>query len=161
MHIWREHQISAIMASTGVTMSIGKVHIMTRHHNDEWTCKIALELGWFLKKGLMMPFEACSIVTVKQLVFNKHMDDSKKATKAGKRIFSDLATIKASWDSGITITNKNWHIIVDQHTGYNELECYCNMSDFVKPTCKKFNEWKILGNWWCTLDMIMHQRTKF
>ena len=48
-------------------------------------------------------------------------------------------------DSGITITNKNWHIVMDQYTGYKESEFYCNKSDFVKPTCKKFSNWKNNG----------------
>ena len=30
----------------------------------------------------------------------------------------DLATIKALQDSSITMANKNWHIVVDQYTGY-------------------------------------------
>ena len=52
----------------------------------------------------------------KQLAINKYMDDSKKAMRADKRIFSDLATIKAQQDSGITIPNKNWHIVLDHDT---------------------------------------------
>ena len=48
------------------------------------------------------------------------MDDSKKAMRAGKKRFSDLATIKAPQDSCIPITNKNWYIVVDQYTGYKE-----------------------------------------
>ena len=51
---------------------------------------------------------------------NKYVDNSKKATRAGKKIFSDLAMIKAPQDSGITITNRNWHIVVNQYTGYKE-----------------------------------------
>ena len=58
-----------------------------------------------------------------------------KCARAGKRIFSDLVTINAPQDSGITITNMNWHIVVDP--GYNELEFYSTKSDFVEPTCKK------------------------
>ena len=64
-----------------------------------------------------MPYEACSFRKAIQLVVNKHVDDSKKAMRAGKRIFSDLATIKAPQDSGIIITDRNWHIVVDQHMG--------------------------------------------
>ena len=55
----------------------------------------------------MIPFEAYSVREAKQLVINKHMDDCKKATRAGKRIFSDLVTIKVTQDIGITMTNKN------------------------------------------------------
>ena len=67
------------------------------------------------------------------------MNNSKKATRAGERIFSDLAMIKTP---GITITNKNWHIVVDQYTGHKELEFYCTKSDFVEPKCKNFSKWK-------------------
>ena len=69
------------------------------------------------------------------------MDDSKKARRAGKRIFSDMVMIKTPQDSGITITNKNGHIVVDVYTGYNELELYSNKNDFMEPTCKKFSKW--------------------
>ena len=44
--------------------------------------------------------------------------------RASKRIFSDLATIKAPQDSGITIINRNWHIVVCQYMGYKELAFY-------------------------------------
>ena len=67
---------------------------------------------------------------------NKPVDNSKKVTRAGKRIFSDLATIKVPQDSGITITNRNWHIVVDQYMGYKESEFYSTKSDLVEPTCK-------------------------
>ena len=69
-----------------------------------------------------MSCEACAIGKTRQLAVNKHVDDSKKATRAGEIIFSDLATIKVTQDSGITITNRNWHTVVDQYTGYNEFK---------------------------------------
>ena len=34
-YLWREHEISAVMASTSVVMNIEKAHIMTRHHDEE------------------------------------------------------------------------------------------------------------------------------
>ena len=55
----------------------------------------------------MIPREACLVGKVRQLVINKHMDNSKKATRSGKRIFSDLAMIKVPQHSGITITDRN------------------------------------------------------
>ena len=92
-YVQREYKIAAILASTGSTMSIKKAHIMTWHHDEERTCRIALELGWPLKKGLMMPCKGCSIRKARQLAVNKHVNNRKKATRASKRIFSDLATI--------------------------------------------------------------------
>ena len=88
-------------------------------------------MGWSLKKGPMIPCKACSVGKAKQLVINKHVDDSKKATKVSKRILSDLAMIEMSQDNGVTITNKKLHIVVDQYTGYKESEFYCTKSDFV------------------------------
>ena len=79
------------------------------------------------------------------MAINKHVDDSKKVTRAEERIFSDLATIKAPQDSSITVANKNWHIVVDQYTGYKESEFYGTKSDFMESTCNKFNEWKNNG----------------
>ena len=92
-----------------------------------------------------MPCKACSIGKAKQLAINKHVDNSKKAARAGEKIFSDLVTVKALHDSSITIANRNWHIVVDQYTGYNELEFYGTKSEFMEQTCKKFNEWKNNG----------------
>ena len=60
-------------------------------------------------------------------------------------VSSDLPTIKAPKDSDITITNRNWHIVVDQYTGYKELEFYSTKSDFVEPICQKFSKWKNNG----------------
>ena len=77
-----------------------------------------------------MSYKACSISKAKQLAINKHVDDSKKAKKAGERIFSYWATIKLPRDSGNTITNRNCHIIMDQYTGYKELEFYSTKSSF-------------------------------
>ena len=62
----------------------------------------------------MTPCKACSVGKAKQSVINKLEDDSKKATRAGQKIFSDLAMIKAPQDSGIAIAYKNWIIVVDQ-----------------------------------------------
>ena len=67
-----EHEICAILVDTSTTMSIEKAHIMTWHHDEEQTHKIALELGWPLKKGPMMPCKACSVRKVGQLAINKH-----------------------------------------------------------------------------------------
>ena len=79
------------------------------------------------------------------MVINKHVDYSKKVTRAGERMFSDLVTIEAPQDSGIAVTNKNWHIMVDKYIGYKESEFYSTKSDFVKSMCKKFCEWKNNG----------------
>ena len=78
--------------------------------------------------------ESYSIEKAKQLVINKHVDDCKKDMRAGKRMFSDLAMIKAPehWNH----CHQNWHIVVDQYTGYKESYFYCIKSDFVDPMCK-------------------------
>ena len=66
-YLWREYGISTLMASMGTTMSIERIHMMTKHHDEEQTHRIATELGWPSKKGLMMPCEACSIRKARQL----------------------------------------------------------------------------------------------
>ena len=55
MYLQREYKIGLVQASTSTTMSIEKAHMMTKHHDDERTHKIAFELGCPLKKGQMMP----------------------------------------------------------------------------------------------------------
>ena len=92
-----------------------------------------------------MSCKASSIGKAGQLAINKHVDNSKKAARTGERIFSDVATIKALQDSGIIITNRNWHIGVDQHTGYNKPEFYSAKSNLVELTCKKFSKWRNNG----------------
>ena len=69
----------------------------------------------------------------------------KKTTRAGKRMFWDLATIKALQDSSIIVTDKNGHIMVDQYIWYKESEFNSTQSDFVEPACKKFSKWKNNG----------------
>ena len=109
-YLQREYETAVILASTGLTMSIEKAHMMTKHHDEE----------------LLNP-------------------ESDKATRAGKRIFSDLVTIKAPQDSGITITKKeliHCHESVHGIQGvrvlqYQELLC--------GPICKTFSEWKHSG----------------
>ena len=64
-YLQKEHEIAAILASTGTTISIEKAHIMSRYHDEDQTHKIALELGWPLKKGPMMPCKACSVGKVR------------------------------------------------------------------------------------------------
>ena len=44
-YLQREYEITAVIANTGTTVSIEKTHMMTGHHNEEQTHKIALELG--------------------------------------------------------------------------------------------------------------------
>ena len=48
VYLPREYKIAAIMANTGISISIEKAHMMTRHHAEERTCRIML--GWPLKK---------------------------------------------------------------------------------------------------------------
>ena len=48
-YLQREHKISVILTSIGVIIRIEMAHILTRHHNEEQTHKIALEMGWSLK----------------------------------------------------------------------------------------------------------------
>ena len=64
------------------------------------------------------------------------MEDSKIATRTGS-MFSDLTMVKMQQDSGITITNRNWNIVVDQYIGYKESEFYTTKSNFVEWMCKK------------------------
>ena len=87
MYLQREHEISSILAITGVTMSIEKAHRVTRHHNEEQTHKIALELGWSAKKGKMITCKACSVGKAKQLAINKHINNSKKVQELVKEYF--------------------------------------------------------------------------
>ena len=94
-YLQREYEIAVTLASTSITMSIEKAHMMTGYHDEEQICMIEMELGWPLKKGPMMPCKACSIGKLRQLVVNKPVDNSKKAMRAGERIFSNLAMIKA------------------------------------------------------------------
>ena len=68
------------MASTSAIINIKKAHMMTRHHDEEQTHRIALELGLPLEKGQMMICKICSIGKARQLAVNKHVDDSKKTT---------------------------------------------------------------------------------
>ena len=42
-YLWREYKIAAILVSTSKTMSIEKAHMMTGHHDEEQTHRIALE----------------------------------------------------------------------------------------------------------------------
>ena len=86
-YLLREYEIAVVLASTGTTMSIEKLHMMTGHHDEEQTCRIALELGWPLKKGPMMPYKACSIGNARRLVVNKHVDNSKIPMRAVEKIF--------------------------------------------------------------------------
>ena len=78
--------------------------------------------------------KAFSIGKARQLAMNKHVDDSKKATRAGESIFSDLATIKVPHDNGIHIPYRKGH-----------LEFYSTKSDFVELMFKKFSKWKNNG----------------
>ena len=54
-----------------------------------------------------MSCKACSMGKAKQLAINEHVDNGKKTTRAGERIFSDVVTIEAPQDSDTTITNRN------------------------------------------------------
>ena len=92
-----------------------------------------------------MLFKAYSVGKLRQLVINKHMNDSKKVMRAGKRIFLDLETIKVPQDSEITITRRKWHIVVNQYTVYKELEFNSTKGVFMELTYKKFSKWKNNG----------------
>ena len=107
-----------------------------------------------------MPCEDYSIRKVRQVVINKHVDDSMKYTWA-KRIFSDLVTAKAPQDSGITITNKTWHIVVDQYTWQRSQSFTVPRVTSWNRRSKQLASGKITGNQYHTLSMTMHHRTMF
>ena len=48
-YLQRSHKISVILTSNGMTMSIEKVYIMTRHHDEEQTCKTSMKLESSIK----------------------------------------------------------------------------------------------------------------
>ena len=88
----------------------------------------------------MIPCKVCSVKKARQLAINKDVGNNKKATRADKRMFLYLVTNKAPQDSGVTITNRNWYIVMVWYTGDKELEFHCTNSDFVEPMCKTFSE---------------------
>ena len=51
VYLKRDHKISAILSGTSMAKSIEKAHIMTGHHDEEQTHKIAMELGVSLKRN--------------------------------------------------------------------------------------------------------------
>ena len=94
MYLQGKHKIGAVLTSTGVTVSIERAHIMTQHHDKEQMHKIALKFGWSLEKGLMIPHKACLVRKAKQLAINKHGDNSKKAKRARRKIFSTVQQLR-------------------------------------------------------------------
>ena len=79
---------------------------------------------------------------------------------AEERIFIDLAMINSPQDNGIIVTNKNWHIMVDQDNGSKEWEFYGTKTGFVELKDKKFSKQKNIRKQ-VTYITIMHLRIKF
>ena len=68
------------------------------------------------------------------------------ATKFGKRVYSDISTIKHQNEELPAVTKPNWHMLVDEATRLKISAFYESKNGMVKPTCEKFHCWKQAGH---------------
>ena len=138
----RDQEIGAAFTEEGTQMNVKKAHRLTGHHDKNHTRKIAKVLGWVLKPGELPPCKACSIAVAKQHAVCKDSRSESKATRAGERLFSDLATIRAPVHSGIIVHKTVWHMTVCHYMGYCELHFYRAKNDFIEKYCASMQQWK-------------------
>jgi hypothetical protein len=124
-----------------VKMSIKTAHERLGHCDEEKTRKIAKHLGWELTRGNLPPCEGCTEARANQKIIPKDSDHG-KAKEINGRIFLDISTIRDPEDMKVTVTKRNWRIMVDELTGMKFSDFFDTKNGMIEPTCEQFHKWE-------------------
>jgi hypothetical protein len=98
-------------------VNIKRVHDCLGHISKASTCKIAEQLGMTLSRTGFQTCKACAIGKAQQHNISKGATGDKATTFNG-RVGHDLLKIKAPEGMEVRIHKSNWHILVDEMSGF-------------------------------------------
>ena len=121
-------------------LTVQKAHEFLGHPDEAKTRLAAKLLNWNLVRGGLKPCEACAAAKAKQKNVVKESTHV-PASKAGERLFLDIATVKKPADGTVTNSKRNWRIIVDERTQMKFSEFFVTKNGMIEPTCVQINQW--------------------
>ncbi len=154
--------IQAVKSSSKIAKNILKVNIKHAHEcfghmNEIATHKTAAQLGMELSQTEFATCESCAIGKVQQRNVPKESLGEKVTTFNG-RVGHDLSKIKVPEGLDATINKPNWHIMVDQSSGFKRSNFFVTKNeiiDYMYQSCT----WKLSqGNQFEFCAKIMLER---
>jgi hypothetical protein len=127
-------------SSSKFSKKILKVNIKWAHDclgdmSKDGTCKIAAQLGMELSRTGFQTCEACAIVKVKQHNIPKEAL-REKATIFNGRVSHGLLKIKALKGMEVTINKLNWHVMVNEATGFKRSAFFETKAGIIEYMCR-------------------------
>ena len=115
-------------------MNIKRIHDCLGHVSEAATRKIAAQLGLTLSRTGFQTCEACAIGKAQQRNISKEATEGKATTFNG-RVGHDLAKIKAPEGMEVRINKPNWHILVDEMSGFKRSAFFETKSGMIDYMC--------------------------
>jgi hypothetical protein len=99
------------------------------------TCKTASQLGMVLSRAAFSTCKACAIEKAKRCnITNETLGE--KATIFNGRVDNALAKIKAPEELKVTTSKPNWHILVDEASGFEQSKFFETKGGIKPYMCK-------------------------
>ncbi len=109
--------------------------------NEDATRKIAVLLGMELSRTAFQTCEACA--TGKATQYNILTE---KATIFNGRVGDDLSKIKAPWGMGVTINKSNWHMMVNEASGFKRSAFFKTKDGIIEFMCQTMHSKDVQGH---------------
>jgi hypothetical protein len=99
-------------------VNIKRIHDCLGHASEASTPKIAEQLGMVLSRTGFQTCKACAIGKAQQHNISKEATGDYKAITFNGRVGHDLSKIKAPEGMEVRINKLNWHMLVDEMSGF-------------------------------------------
>ncbi len=116
-------------------VNIKRAHKCFGHMNEIATCKTAAQLGMELSRAGYATCESCAIGEAQQRNVPKE-SSGEKATTFNGRVGQDLSKIKVPEGLDVTINKPNWHIMVDQLSGFKRSNFFVTKNEIINYMCQ-------------------------
>jgi hypothetical protein len=111
-------------------VNIKRAHKCFGHVNEIATRKTAAQLGMELSRNGFATCESCAIGKAQQRNIPKE-SSGEKATPFNGRMGHDLSKIKVPERLDVTINMLNWHIMVDQSSGFKQIKSFVTKNEII------------------------------
>jgi hypothetical protein len=125
---------SAKAAKPILKVNIKRIHNCLGHVSKASTHKLAEQLGMTLSRTGFQTCEACAIGKAQQRNISKEAAVDKATTFNG-RVGHDLSKIKAPEGMDVRIHKSNWHILVDEMSGFKCSAFFETKDGMIDYTC--------------------------
>ncbi len=130
-----EDDKSIVKAATPILkVNIKRIHDCLGHVSKTATRKIAAQLGLILSRTGFQTCEACAIGKAQQRNISKEATGDKATTFNGQ-VGHDLSKIKAPEGMTVQIHKSNWHVLVDEMSGFKRSAFFETKSCMIDYMC--------------------------